>query len=156
MKQTCCRRQRLALVLLKQSGVSDKMDPVSGPYAPHFTPQRLAVTPFALRESYRTPNTHFDPGAPLGGEGNQAFIDDVVHIIQMSGHLDPGDGDFIDISPGARGNAAPGDYEDAGHVLNPATGGGTGYRTLSLRPSPGGPQSITGGVFRSRSRSRLA
>jgi hypothetical protein len=120
------RWQPLALVLLKQSGGSDKMDPVLGPYAPHLTPHWTAVTPFALRESDRTPNTHFDPGAPphLGGEGSEELIENVVHLIEMSGHLDPDDGAIIDISPGARGNAALGDYDGAGHALNPATGTG--------------------------------
>jgi hypothetical protein len=120
------RWQPLALVLLKQSGGSDKMDPVLGPYARHLTPHWTAVTPFALRESDRTPNTHFDPGAPphLGGEGSEELIENVVHLIEMSGHLDPDDGAIIDISPGARGNAALGDYDGAGHALNPATGTG--------------------------------
>lgn len=44
------RWQPLALVLLKQSGGSDKRDPVLGPYAPHLMPHWTAVPPFALRE----------------------------------------------------------------------------------------------------------
>lgn len=58
------RWQPLALILLKQSNPSHKMAPVLGPYAPHLTPHWTAVAPFALRESDRTPNTHFDPGPP--------------------------------------------------------------------------------------------
>jgi len=101
------RWQPLALILLKQSNPSDKMDPVLGPYAPHLTPHWTAVTPFALRESDRTPNTHFDPGPPphLGGEGNEELIENIVHLIRLSGQLDPGDGELIDISPASRGNA---------------------------------------------------
>ena len=113
------RWQPLALeFFIDQAGI------VLGGFPPHLTPHWTDVTPFALLESDRAPNTPFDPGPPpyLLGEGSEEFIANTVHIIEVSSYLDPDDGVFIDISPGARGNAPLGTYDGPGHALNPVTG----------------------------------
>lgn len=112
------RWQPLALdFFIDQGGI------VIGPYPPHLTPHWTHVIPFGLTEADRSPNTHFDPGPPplLGGEGNDLFIENTVHVIELSSHLTPDDGVYIDISPGARGNAPFGTYDGPGHPVNPYT-----------------------------------
>jgi hypothetical protein len=113
------RWQPLALeFFIDQSGI------VLGSYPAHLTPHWGSVTPFALREVDRLPEIYFDPGHPpyLGGEGSSVFIQNTVHILELSSHLDPGDGVYIDISPAVQGNRPLGAYTGAGHALNPATG----------------------------------
>ena len=113
------RWQPLAIeFFIDQSGI------VLGDYPDHLTPHWTGVTPFALTEADRSPNTHFDPGQQplLGGVGNDEFIANAVHLIQLSSELDPDDGVMIDISPRSRGNSALGSYEEFGRTLNPITG----------------------------------
>lgn len=93
-------------------------------FSPKQTPFWGNVVPFGLTDLDRTPNTHFDPGAPplLGGVGDAEFRDAVVQIIEFSSYLDPDDGVFIDTSPAVEGNRPLGSYTGTGHAINPNTG----------------------------------
>ena len=81
------------------------------------------VTPFALTRD--DPNDVYrDPGPPpyLGGEGDQAFKDAALEVIEFSSWLDPSDGVLIDVSPKSRHNNTLGTNDGMGYSLNPYTG----------------------------------
>ncbi len=97
-------------------------------------PEWGSVKPFALKpeqakvvtrdgNQYRT---WMDPGAPPslsgGQEEKQQFIRGYQQVAEWSGKLDPGDGNYIDISPASRGNNTLGTNDGNGHPVNPVTG----------------------------------
>lgn len=83
------------------------------------------VKPFALTPR-DNPNedVFLDPGLPpqLGGMGDQEFKDAIARVIQFSSQVDPDDGVYIDISPGAIGNNTLGTNNGIGYEVNPFTG----------------------------------
>ena len=109
-------------------------------------PEWGQVRPFALRPSdltvYRRDDfdywVYHDPGPPplLGTASTEYYKSGFEMVALWSSHLDPSDGEMIDISPGAIGNSrlprvdqyeAYYDFENggdsgSGHVANPMTG----------------------------------
>ena len=66
-----------------------------------------------------------DPGPPpeLGNPASdQEFKDEAVDIIRYSSHLDPADGETVDVSPASLGGNDLGTNDGNGHDENPATG----------------------------------
>jgi hypothetical protein len=96
--------------------------------------QWLQVRPFALERG--EPGVPWiDPGPPplFGGATHARFVREAVAIITADGQLDPDDGEWLDISPGAYGhnnlefegeygNGEFRIYDGRGHPLNPVTG----------------------------------
>lgn len=83
------------------------------------------VAPFALNGAWADGvYLGVDPGAPpqLAGPGDSEFKANTLEVVGFSSRLDPGDGEVIDISPGARGNNTLGSNDGAGHPVNPVTG----------------------------------
>ena len=83
------------------------------------------VKPFALTPRENPDEDVFlDPGIPpqLGGAGDQEFKDAITRVIQFSSQVDPDDGVYIDISPGAIGNNTLGTNDGNGYGVNPFTG----------------------------------
>lgn len=83
------------------------------------------VTPFALNGRWSNGvYVDLDPGpqAMLGGVGNAEFRAANVEIVRFSERLDPANGEWIDISPGVRGNNPLGTNDGTGHPVNPVTG----------------------------------
>ena len=66
-----------------------------------------------------------DPGPPpeLGNPASdQEFKNEAVDIIRYSSHLDPADGEAVDVSPASLGGNDLGTNDGNGHDENPATG----------------------------------
>jgi len=85
------------------------------------------VRPFALIPEDADPvsGLYFDPGPQprLGGLGDETVKAAMVQNILFSSEVDPRQGLFVDISPGAAHSNNPvGSDEGAGHPLNPVTG----------------------------------
>ncbi|MCF3649862.1 FG-GAP-like repeat-containing protein [Synoicihabitans lomoniglobus] len=81
------------------------------------------MTPFALVKP--TPTTFaIDPGPPpqLGTATDADFKAQALEVIAVSAHLDPADGETLDISPGSLLNNPLGTNAGTGHALNPVTG----------------------------------
>ncbi len=133
--------------LIDQSG-----NPIAGNVQQFLSPEWGAVLPFALqpedrvlyrRDSFDYP-VYFDPGPPPmldtleGGGTSDIFRWGHLLVSAWGGHLDPSDGIWWDISPGAIGNrtetpASWSDYpsfydletggdDSPGHPVNPYTG----------------------------------
>ena len=79
-------------------------------------PHWAQVAPFAL--------VPVDPGSPplLGGEGDDEYKAQALEVLRLSAHLDPADGETIDISPASQGDNPLGTNDGSGHALNPRTG----------------------------------
>lgn len=113
------RWQPLALeFFVGQSGI------IIGEYPDFLGPHWTSVTPFALRERDRSPNTHFDPGPPplLGTATDQEYKDGFTTVIYYSSRLDPDSGETIDVSPAGQGNNTLGLNDGTGYPMNPYTG----------------------------------
>lgn len=87
-----------------------------------------AVETFAMNSS-SGPNSwsDIDPGPPpiLNGDGDQAYRDDTMAVVNYSASLDPNSGlgaDTINISPKVNGNRPLGTHSDQGYAVNPSTG----------------------------------
>ncbi len=98
---------------------------VPGSNAPQrfLTPHWGGVESFALPQP--TPDgLHLDPGPPplLGGPGHEVVVADMIQVLEASASLDPGNGEWINISPGVVGNNSLGTQDGTGHDFNPATG----------------------------------
>jgi hypothetical protein len=105
--------------MVSQNGipVEDGVQQFIGPHWGH-------VTGFALPDG-GDDGLPFDPGTPprLGDPGSdEEFKISAVEVVELSARLDPGDGETIDISPGALGANPLGTYDGVGHPLNPVTG----------------------------------
>lgn len=82
------------------------------------------VTPFGLTSAEQdTDGLYFNPGAPpyLDGVGSQAYKDNAIEVLELSALLDPVQNNFINASPGARGNNTLGENDGTGHNINPHT-----------------------------------
>jgi hypothetical protein len=96
----------------------------------HLTPFWGAVTPFGMTAADRSPNgVYHDQGPPrrLGGATDAQFKQrEALEFLRISEHLDPNQGELIDISPASRGNTpnAPftESYAQVGYAQNPYTG----------------------------------
>jgi hypothetical protein len=87
------------------------------------TPHWSGVASFALP----APNANglpLDPGPPpmLDGEQHDVVISDIIQLIEASRSLDPGNDQWINISPRVVGNNSLGAQDGSGHPVNPATG----------------------------------
>lgn len=82
-----------------------------------------SVRPFALERPSEA-GIYSDPGPPpyLGGEGDEAYKQAALEVVEFGSWLDPSDGVEIDVSPGARHNNTLGSNDGEGYVRNPATG----------------------------------
>lgn len=82
------------------------------------------VRAFALSQREHQDDPYLDPGAPpqLGGEGDEAFKDNINDILRYSSLLDPADPATINISPKVFGNNILGQHDGSGHGNNPVTG----------------------------------
>ncbi len=78
-----------------------------------------SVTAFALPDSPDGVPIEAPPPPPFGTD---AFTDGILDVIRASSRLDPADGELIDVSPGALGNATLGTDDGHGHAENPVTG----------------------------------
>lgn len=104
--------------------------PITESTQTNLSPNWGAVTPFAMTSADRSPaGVYHDQGAPrqIGGATDEAFKQiDALSVIRLSAHLDPSDGEMIDISPATRGNTPDApfteSYDHAGHARNPYTG----------------------------------
>ena len=98
---------------------------VPGASAPQqfLSPHWGGVASFALPQPIGSA-LPLDPGPPplLGGEGHETVIADIVQLLQASASLDPGNGQWINISPSVIGNSTLGTQDGSGHDVNPATG----------------------------------
>lgn len=95
-----------------------------GAYPSFIGPHWGHVTPFALRERDRSGNgVYLDPGAPpqFGTETQQAYIDNILTVIEASATLTPDDGILKDISPVSLGNNTVGTDDGTGYDINPVT-----------------------------------
>ena len=113
------RWQPLALdVFITQNGIAlpDKVQTIIGPHWNN-------VRPFALTRADPA-DVYLDPGPPPipGGATDAAFKAAHTSIVRLSGRLDTGDGQTLDISPGARGNNPLGTNDGVGYAANPVTG----------------------------------
>ena len=113
------RWQPLALAQnVAQNGltVPGKVQSVIGPFWGH-------VKSFGLPVSLD--GVPIDPGPPpeLGNPASdQEFKNEAVDIIRYSSHLDPGDGETVDVSPASLGGNDLGTNDGNGHDENPTTG----------------------------------
>lgn len=80
--------------------------------------------PPACGTVFGAPPPLFDPGCPpqLGGAGDAELKAAIVEVIQLSGTLDPTQGEMIDISPSAYLNNTLGTDDGIGRPTNPYTG----------------------------------
>jgi hypothetical protein len=109
------RWQPLALAqIVAQNGVPipGKVQTFIGPYWGH-------VKTFALPASAR--GVPIDPGPPPEA-GDKQFKREAVQIIRYSSHLDPSDGETIDVGPASQGDNDLGMNDGDGHEENPSTG----------------------------------
>lgn len=109
-------------------------------YPEFLGPEWGNVSPFSLsaenrtdyqRDGYPYP-VYVDPGAPprLDAAGEQAFLEGFEQVLHWSVHLDPADGEMIDVSPASIGNATlPADPFDVAAFYDVDQGGdlGVGY-----------------------------
>ncbi len=67
---------------------------------------------------------YHDPGPPpqLGGAGDLDYKANFENVVRLSGLLDPGIGQNIDISPASLGNNTLGTNDGHGYAVNPVTG----------------------------------
>ncbi len=87
------------------------------------------VTPFAATRA-TVADVYHDQGPPpeigcdaeLPCELDSEMKDEIVDLIRKSSHLDPDDGETINISPAAWGNSALATNDGTGYAENPATG----------------------------------
>ncbi len=114
------RWQPLALeVSYTQNGIPLPVGPQQA-----VTPHWGNVTSFALPPSGE-PGLPIDPGAPplLGDPaGDAEYKGGALDVIRYSAMLDPRDGEWVDISPGALGNNPLGTNDGTGYAVNAATG----------------------------------
>jgi hypothetical protein len=109
------RWQPLALAQnVAQNGLTipGKVQSFIGPHWGH-------VKTFALRASAQ--GVPIDPGAPPEA-GDEQFKREAVQIIRYSSHLDPADGETIDVGPANQGDNDLGTNDGAGREENPSTG----------------------------------
>ncbi|MFP6907155.1 MAG: vanadium-dependent haloperoxidase [Verrucomicrobiota bacterium] len=109
------RWQPLAFdIRITQNGlVADQIQTFVGPHWGRVQP--FAMNPVSPGGLYH------DPGPPPQLE-TSIFKENNLAVIRFSRRLDPDAGDFLDISPGARGNNPLGTNDGLGHPLNPVTG----------------------------------
>lgn len=98
----------------------------SGDVQSFLTPHWCFVTPFAL-PPYREEALRIDPGPPYryGSDTEAEFIADFMDVVRYGAALDPEAGagrDWVNISPGARGNNPFPEDSGTGHAANPHTG----------------------------------
>jgi hypothetical protein len=109
------RWQPLALAQnVAQNGLTipGKVQSFIGPHWGH-------VKTFALRASAQ--GVPIDPGAPPEA-GDERFKREAVQIIRYSSHLDPADGETIDVGPANQGDNDLGTNDGDGREENPSTG----------------------------------
>ena len=113
------RWQPLAFqIFIDQSG-----NPIPGGTPPFLSPEWGNVNPFAFTQADRTTysrngdqyNVYCDPGAPplMTDEANDDYKWGFSMVSIWASHLDPDDGVYVDISPGALGNLDVSEYPDA-------------------------------------------
>lgn len=120
------------ILIVEQPGTNGHSDlnawqplQVSGHIEPQefLTPHWFNVATFAL--SRPLPGEPYaDPGMPplLGDTGDADLKQQVLELIRQSARLDPGDGEWLNVSPAVVGNNSLGKMDGRGHAVNPATG----------------------------------
>jgi hypothetical protein len=82
-----------------------------------------AVAPFAMTKN-APEDLYLDPGPPprLNGEGDAAYREQAVHLIELASQLTSDDSTVIDASPASLGNNSLGANDGSGYSVNPVTG----------------------------------
>jgi hypothetical protein len=113
------RWQPLALAqFVAQNGlpIPGKVQSFIGPYWGH-------VKSFGLPASGVGVPIDTGPPPELGNPASDTeFKNEAVDIIRYSSHLDPGDGETVDVSPASLGGNDLGTNDGSGHEENPSTG----------------------------------
>ena len=113
------RWQPLALAqIVAQNGlpIPGKVQSFIGPYWGHVKSFGLPASPVGVP---------IDTGPPpeLGSPASDTeFKNEAVDIIRYSSHLDPADGETVDVSPASLGDNDLGTNDGSGHEENPSTG----------------------------------
>jgi hypothetical protein len=94
------------------------------------TPHWAFVSPFAL-PVYRQGGLRIDPGPPpsYGTETEPEFIENFMEVVAFGAALDPATGsgsEWMNVSPGVRGNNSFPTDGGTGHPINPSTGAAYG------------------------------